>query len=200
MHVRRLRGLGMTCLIAIAAALVPARLPAQQAPSDMPTQDEARLPPDFLKVPVTHLFPGAVPSVPNIQNPHEGDPQSAQRGKQYFTAMNCIGCHADNGGGGMGPSLSDSTYIYGSQPANIFLTIYQGRPNGMPAWGSVLPQSAIWDLVTYVSKLSNAPARDWGTTFSREPLSPSVQQVPAELESSADPWSHTEKFSSGQKP
>ena len=62
-----------------------------------------------------------------------------------------------NGGGGMGPALSKRTFTYGSAPANIYLTIVQGRPNGMPAWGSVLPSGIVWDLVAYVRSISNAP-------------------------------------------
>ena len=27
----------------------------------------------------------------------------------------------------------------------------------MPAWGALLPDSVIWDLVTYIGKLSNEP-------------------------------------------
>ena len=41
---------------------------------------------------------------------------------------------------GMGPALSEGQFIYGSSPANLFLSIYQGRPNGMPAWGEILPE------------------------------------------------------------
>ncbi|WP_311966758.1 c-type cytochrome [Bradyrhizobium australiense] len=119
---------------------------------------------------------------------------------QYFINFNCVGCHADNGGGGMGPALSNNIFIYGSAPENIYLSIYQGRPNGMPAWGAVLPDAMIWDLVTYIGKISNEPNRQWGRTFAPSPLSPDVEQLPAELVTSADPWSATKKFGSGQKP
>jgi cytochrome c oxidase cbb3-type subunit 3 len=154
----------------------------------------------FMQVPVSHLFPGAQPTRPQIRNPSQGDPNAEQRGMTYFVNFNCIGCHASNGGGGMGPALSNSTFTYGSQPENIYLSIYQGRPNGMPAWGGVLPDSVIWDLVTYIGKISNEPSHQWGRTFSANPLSPEVEQVPSEQVSTADPWSATKTFSSGQKP
>jgi cytochrome c oxidase cbb3-type subunit 3 len=154
----------------------------------------------FMQVPVTTLFPGAVPERPSITNPNQGDPQAAQRGMTYFISMNCVGCHADNGGGGMGPALSNRVFIYGSAPENIYLSIYQGRPNGMPAWGSVLPDSVIWDLVTYIGQLSNEPNTEWGRTFSREPLSPAIEQVPSERAQTDKPWQNTEPFKSGQKP
>jgi cytochrome c oxidase cbb3-type subunit III len=154
----------------------------------------------FMQVPVSTLSPGAVPSRPMIKNPVQGDPQATDRGMKYFINFNCIGCHADNGGGGMGPALSNTTFIYGGQPENIYLSIFQGRPNGMPAWGALLPDSVIWDLVTYIGKLSNDPNPEWGRTFSKSPLSPKVEQVPAEQVTSSDPWSSTKTFSSGQKP
>jgi cytochrome c oxidase cbb3-type subunit 3 len=74
-----------------------------------------------------------------------------------FDAMNCVGCHAAEGGGGMGPPLSDNLWIYGSEPAQIYLTILQGRPNGMPSFAKALPPDAIWQLVSYVRTLSKSP-------------------------------------------
>ncbi|HEY2211174.1 MAG TPA: cytochrome c [Bradyrhizobium sp.] len=154
----------------------------------------------FMQVPISHLFPGAQPSRPEIKNPVQGDPKALERGMKYFLSFNCVGCHAPNGGGGMGPALSNNVFIYGSAPENIYLSIYQGRPNGMPAWGSVLPDAVIWDLVTYIGKISNEPSREWGRTFAADPLSPAVEQVPSEQATTPDPWSLTKKFESGQKP
>jgi cytochrome c oxidase cbb3-type subunit 3 len=54
----------------------------------------------------------------------------------------------------MGPPLSDTQWIYGGKPEQIFLTIAQGRPNGMPAFGRILPDAVIWKLVSYVQTLS----------------------------------------------
>ena len=174
--------------------------PAGTPPPLPQAQDAGHAPRGMLNVPVSHLFPGGVPTAPNLQNPNAGDPQSAERGMKYFGSLNCIGCHADNGGGGMGPSLSRGLFIYGSEPGNLFLTIYQGRPNGMPSWGGVLPPSVIWDLVSYVGKISNAPGSEWGMTLARSPLSPNLEQVPTEEITTDEPWAHTEKFTLGQKP
>lgn len=154
----------------------------------------------FMQVPVSNLFPGAVPTRPAIKNPRQGDPRAAERGMRYFINFNCVGCHAANGGGGMGPALSNNVFTYGSAPENIYLSIYQGRPNGMPAWGASLPDNVIWDLVTYIGQLSNEPAPEWGRTFSREPLSPKLEQVPVEYVQTTQPWAHTQGFKSGQKP
>ena len=70
----------------------------------------------------------------------------------------------------------------------------------MPAWGALLPDSIIWDLVTYIGKLSNEPNPEWGRTFSNPRCLQKVEQVPAEQVTSSDPWSSTKTFSSGQKP
>jgi cytochrome c oxidase cbb3-type subunit III len=153
---------------------------------------------ELIDTPVTKIFPGDINLAPKIDNPVARDPGAAPRGMKYFANFNCIGCHADNGGGGMGPSLSNRDFIYGSNPADIYLTISQGRPNGMPAWGTVLPDSVIWDLVAYVKSISQEPVQEWGKTVSTEALK--IEQVPAEFQSSPDPWKYTQPFNHGQKP
>ena len=94
----------------------------------------------ILHVPVSGLHPGVVSFAPRIANPLASDPQATTRGMQDFVQFNCVGYHAANGAGGMGPALSEGQFIYGSSPANLFLSIYQGRPDGMPAWGELLPE------------------------------------------------------------
>lgn len=114
-------------------------------------------------VPVSGLHMG--PSS-QLKNPYEGDRQAWMEGKKLFDSMNCAGCHAPGGGGGMGPALSDKDWIYGSSPGDVYLSILHGRPNGMPQWGTVLPPQAIWALVTYVETLSQPnPEFGPGTKF-----------------------------------
>jgi cytochrome c oxidase cbb3-type subunit 3 len=104
------------------------------------------------RVPVSDLHIG--PPSASMQNPYAGDKNAWVEGKALFTSLNCVGCHAPGGGGGMGPALSDKVWIYGSEPGQLYLTIAHGRPNGMPQWGTALPPQAIWALVTYVQSLS----------------------------------------------
>jgi cytochrome c oxidase cbb3-type subunit 3 len=100
-----------------------------------------------------------------VKNEYEENAYALSEGKRLFSQMNCTGCHA-HGGGGMGPALMDSTWIYGSQPDQIFSTIVEGRPNGMPSFRGKLPDYQIWQLAAYVRSLSGqvpfdvAPSRD----------------------------------------
>ena len=87
------------------------------------------------------------------RNPYAGNAWGVAEGKRLFTAYNCVGCHA-NGGGGMGPPLMDERWTYGSDDASVFATIAKGRPNGMPAFESRVPESQIWMLAAYVQSMS----------------------------------------------
>lgn len=166
---------------------------AQQAPAP-PS------PTEMLQMPVSPLAPGDVPFPQEVKNPNGGDPAAVKRGMLAFQTMNCIGCHAPNGGGGMGPALSMREFIYGREPANIYLSIRQGRPYGMPAWGALLSADGIWDLVTYITSISSAPEDGWGQTTSLSASLPAIQQIPAELVSTPEPWTQTEPFGNGRKP
>jgi cytochrome c oxidase cbb3-type subunit 3 len=152
----------------------------------------------LLHVPVVNLLPGGVTSQPETATPPVGDPEAVQRGMDYYIQMNCVGCHAPNGAGGMGPALSNAKFIYGSEPANIYLSILQGRPNGMPAWGEMLPDQMIWDLVAYIESISKEPSGAWGKTTSADGFS--IEQVPAEFVTTVEPWRYTTPFSYGQAP
>ncbi|MBV9631087.1 MAG: cytochrome c [Xanthobacteraceae bacterium] len=177
-------------------AMLPSQ--AQQSAPAATSDSSAGLHGKLLQVPVTTLAPGGTNPRPTIKTPPLDDPAAAQRGMQAFNALNCVGCHMANGGGGMGPALSNNFFIYGGEPENIYLSIAQGRPNGMPVWGSMLPDPVIWDLVAYITSISKAPTPQWGTTVSAS--SPQIQQVPAEDQQTASPWDNTESFTKGQKP
>jgi cytochrome c oxidase cbb3-type subunit III len=102
---------------------------------------------------VSALQPGPTYISSGVADPYESNAYAASTGQQLFASMNCSGCHS-NGGGGMGPALMDDNWIYGSDPDQIFASIAQGRPNGMPAWKYRLNDQQIWQLVTYVRSLS----------------------------------------------
>jgi cytochrome c oxidase cbb3-type subunit 3 len=98
-----------------------------------------------------------------IDNPFAGQAAAVEDGKRLFTQMNCAGCHGyDLGGGTMAPNLTDRYWRYGGTPAQIFSSIADGRPKGMPAWRNVLPPDEIWKLVAYIQSQGGAtPAADY---------------------------------------
>lgn len=99
------------------------------------------------------LQPGPNRIADTTEGPYDDNAQGTSEGQELFSQMNCSGCHA-NGGGGMGPALMDDQWLYGSRPDQIFATIAEGRPNGMPTWKYRLNNEQIWKLVAYVRSLS----------------------------------------------
>lgn len=144
-----------TRLMTLTVCLLLAWLPAE-AQQDAPGGDKAPGAEQLMGVQVgqTNIPHTAEPA--EVRNPYADDSSAIAQGRMLFDAMNCIGCHAPEGGGGMGPPLSDNVWIYGSEPAQIYLTILQGRPNGMPSFAKALPPNAIWQLVSYVETLSKS--------------------------------------------
>jgi cytochrome c oxidase cbb3-type subunit 3 len=105
------------------------------------------------------LHPGGSAVPPVTANEYEENAQAVADGQMLFEQFNCVGCHA-HGGGGMGPALRDRKWIYGSDPANIFATIVEGRPNGMPSFRGKIPDYQVWQLVAYVRSLSGLVPKD----------------------------------------
>ena len=97
--------------------------------------------------------PGTDRALPVVANPYAGDAATLAEGRRLFNWFNCSGCHGDHGGGGMGPSLRDSTWLYGGDAASIFASVTEGRQHGMPSWGSKLPRDQIWKIVTYIESM-----------------------------------------------
>jgi cytochrome c oxidase cbb3-type subunit 3 len=103
-----------------------------------------------------HLRPGNAPppatAVPAAAEQDLNNAYQISEGKRLFQWFNCSGCHSQ-GGGGMGPALMDDKWIYGGEPEQIFATIRDGRPNGMPSWQGKIPDQQIWQLVAYVRSM-----------------------------------------------
>ena len=107
---------------------------------------------------------GIAPAGGVLSNPHGGDAAVAKAGEQLFHAMNCDGCHNLGATGWVGPNLGDGRWRYGGADAEVFSSIYYGRPKGMPAFGGVLGADGVWTLVTYLRSLpvpSNVPTESW---------------------------------------
>jgi cytochrome c oxidase cbb3-type subunit III len=113
----------------------------------------------------SELHPGLKSPVAEVKNEYEENAYAMSEGKNLFQQYNCSGCHAQ-GGGGIGPPLIDDKWIYGSQPQNIFSTIVEGRPNGMPTFRNRISENQVWQLVAFVRSMGRyvpkdaAPSRD----------------------------------------
>jgi cytochrome c oxidase cbb3-type subunit 3 len=100
------------------------------------------------------LVPGQPTAARELQNPYEGNVEAIGEGGKLYNHFNCSGCHF-KGGGGIGPALMDDAWVYGSSSANIYWTILEGRPNGMPAFGGRIVDDQVWKIAAYVRSLSN---------------------------------------------
>lgn len=113
---------------------------------------------------ISDLHPGGG-QTPVPKNSFDENAYSVSQGQQLFSSFNCVGCHA-HGGGGMGPALMDNKWLYGSSPQQIFASIVEGRPNGMPSFRGKIVDAQVWQLVAYVRSIGAlgtsgaAPARD----------------------------------------
>ena len=118
--------------------------------------------PGLPQVTVSGLHPGGAPAVAQVSaigRKYDGNPQYVEEGRQLYVGFNCIGCHA-NGGGGMGPPLTKHEWRYGSSIENIAADVFEGRPNGMPAWRGKIPDEQIWAIAAYVRSLTpNGPTK-----------------------------------------
>jgi cytochrome c oxidase cbb3-type subunit III len=93
---------------------------------------------------------GTPPRVIAVQGePFEGNAYQLNQGKRLYDWFNCKGCHA-NGGGLTGPALTDGWWRYGSDAASIYVSLRDGRPNGMPAFGNRMTTDQLWQLAGYI--------------------------------------------------
>jgi cytochrome c oxidase cbb3-type subunit III len=105
---------------------------------------------------------------------------AVSQGQMLYMQFNCAGCHSPGGGGGMGPPLTDDEWLYGSDPENIFATVVEGRPNGMPSFRGKIGNSQVWQLAAFVRSLSGLTPKDtWPARSDHmEDTSPIREPVP----------------------
>ena len=90
------------------------------------------------------------PPAEDLVNPFSDDSDAVRQGESLFAAMNCDGCHGGGAVGFVGPSLVDGRWRYGGEDGALFHSIFYGRANGMPAYGGILSDATVWQLVSYV--------------------------------------------------
>jgi cytochrome c oxidase cbb3-type subunit 3 len=86
-------------------------------------------------------------------------PATVEDGRQVFVST-CAPCHRADGGGNIGPNLTDDFWLHGGKPQNIFACVHDGIPTkGMPTWGPQLGDARVASVVAYVLSIrgTNVP-------------------------------------------
>ena len=88
------------------------------------------------------------------------DPADLAAGKEIFTT-NCAACHRADGGGQIGPNLTDEQWILGGGIKNVFHTLVNGGRDGkgMISWKGTLKPKEMQKVASYILSLkgSNPP-------------------------------------------
>lgn len=80
------------------------------------------------------------------------NPEAMKMGSRLFL-NNCAVCHGSDAGGFFGfPNLTDKDWLYGGTPDRIKETITNGRQAMMPAWGTILGEANVSNVVEFVLK------------------------------------------------
>lgn len=89
------------------------------------------------------------------------EPSDLEAGKQIYT-NNCVACHKADGGGGIGPNLTDEHWILGGGIKNVYQTLVEGgRPGkGMVAWKNDFSPYELQQVASYVLTLQGTTPAD----------------------------------------
>jgi cytochrome c oxidase cbb3-type subunit 3 len=82
------------------------------------------------------------------------DAPSLAVGKKLYE-VNCVACHRADGGGAIGPNLTDEHWILGGGIKNVFNTLMEGgrEGKGMVPWKATIKPSDLQKLASYVLTL-----------------------------------------------
>lgn len=80
--------------------------------------------------------------------------QSQLAGAATIFQSTCAACHAKDGGGGIGPNLTDDYWLHGGSIQDVFKSIKYGwQDKGMKSWKDDFPPKQIAELASYVKSL-----------------------------------------------
>lgn len=103
------------------------------------------------------------------------DASTLAEGKDIF-AKNCVTCHSADGGGLVGPNLTDEYWIHGGGIKNVFKVIKEGVPaKGMISWQTQLDPKKMQAVASYVISLQGL-----------KPANPKAPEGPKWEESKSD--------------
>jgi cytochrome c oxidase cbb3-type subunit 3 len=89
------------------------------------------------------------------------DAPSIAEGNALF-ATNCVACHRADGGGTIGPNLTDKYWVLGGSIKDVFNTITEGGRSGkgMIAWKDQLKPTEIQKIASYLHSIQGSNPKD----------------------------------------
>jgi mono/diheme cytochrome c family protein len=111
----------------------------------------------------------------SLKSPFQDFKKVAEEGHQKFMSAGCNGCHGGTGGGGMGPPLTNSIWVYGSDDDTLFRLISLGSDElkkmgftrkgsenvvgPMPPMGGVLKDpDSVWKVIAWIRSINPSSA------------------------------------------
>ena len=106
------------------------------------------------------------------------DAAGIAEGQKLFEA-NCAACHAKDGGGGVGPNLTDAYWMHGGSLSDVFKSIKYGWPDkGMKSWKDDFSPQQMANLTSFVESLKGttpaAPKEKQGELYTIEGDAPAA--------------------------
>lgn len=81
------------------------------------------------------------------------DPSDLANGETIFKRQ-CAVCHQEDGGGNVGPNMTDNYWVHGGSIKDIFTTIKYGVPaKGMISWESQLNPTEMRNVSSYIKEV-----------------------------------------------
>lgn len=119
------------------------------------------------------------------------DAADLRAGRAIFNE-HCQACHANDGGGGVGPNLTDNYWIHGGSIKDIFGVVKYGVPTkGMISWQNQLRPKEMAQVSSYIQTLVGtepaAPKEPQGELYTpEEDSSPATEEKTEEIEEPGD--------------
>lgn len=116
-------------------------------------------------------------------------------GKKIFET-NCAVCHMADGGGGIGPNLTDNYFILGSGIKNTFNTISEGGRSGkgMVSWKTELKPIEMAQVASYVVQfVGTTPANPKAPEGEQEATESAQEQPDDSIEAEAETTTESEE-------
>ena len=83
---------------------------------------------------------------------YSGDREAIKEGKEIFTTT-CAPCHKVDATGGIGPNLTLAKLKYGVTHKDLYESIANGRPNGMPPFLQQIGSEKISKVIAFLEPL-----------------------------------------------